>query len=101
MLEIIVREDGKEILHAEDVLMYMASLQHANGDTQQILHKDNAEFAKLSMVDGIADFMAMLTGSYRLMDKVFTEAPYVKELFHEWVDSHDYQRANTGFVENA
>ena len=101
MLEIIIKENGKEILHAEDVLMYMASIQHANGETQQTLHKDNAEFEKLGMVNGVATFMAMLTGTYRLMDTVFEESPYTKEIFQEWVESNDYQRASVRFAEDA
>ena len=100
MLEIIMKENGKEIVHAENAIMYLASVQYANGETGQFLHKDMGEFVKLDMDDGIASFMALLTGAYRLMDLVFKKAPLVKEMFQEWVESDVYKGTNIRFAEN-
>lgn len=100
MLEIIIKENGKEIVHAENAIMYMASIQYADGETGQFLHKDMTEFEKLDMDDAVASFMALLTGVYRLMDAVFEKAPLVKGLFQEWVESDVYKRTNIRSAEN-
>lgn len=92
ILEIIIREDGKELAHEKDIYMFIGSCQHNDGKTTKLKYVGD-EMEKIEPIDCFSSTMACLTGAYDILDSIFSDVPELAEMFEEWITSDAYKES--------